>query len=311
MKKRLYLLIILILTLSLSSCAAFFNNQQSDDQSDTDSKSNEESVETKTYSGKGMGKIRTSGSATIIGSANTGGGGLGISGFGSGITSRIGSGTGRGSKDNPLPTFNWPPPKPSAFSVIDRDLLTLPTTNIYVGKVERILRKALILGGYFDVSYYAIESQPDAFVMVTRLEKINDNATPVEGKDRWVTGKSNKDNFSLTDYFQALFYAKPGKYRIIVFIVSAESIQFDKKEISAEFAKQWISDGSPSLTRKIRKTRFTNDHQITALVYEFEKNVQDDESDNKDSASLILPGIFQTRTHLEKAGIWKKLTNSD
>lgn len=208
-----------------------------------------------------------------------------------------------------LPNFSWPPPKPSAFSVINRNLLTLDSNSRKIGHLENILRKALDSAGYYDVSYYSVESQPDAFVMATRLEKINDNATSFEGQERWITNINEKVNFSLTDYFEALFYAKPGKYRIILFIISAHPIIFDQQSVNSEKAKSWILDGSSSLTTKIRNHPVSPDHNVTALIYEFEKNSVHSNSQDPKDVMLILPSTFQTRTHLERSGIWNGFIN--
>lgn len=214
---------------------------------------------------------------------------------------------------NPMKLFQWPPPKPSSFSVVLRDYLSLPNSSPSLGQIENLLRKSLDSAGYYDVSYYGIEAQSDGFVVATRLEQINDNATSVDGEERWVNQLGKAKSFSLSDYLNELFYAKPGKYRIILFTVSAEPIDFGKQRVSVATAKAWVSDGSASLTNSIKEQEFTEQHQVTALIYEFER-FEDDNNNEIDSGSknyntiLNLPGKHQTRTHLENAGIWSSMT---
>ncbi len=204
--------------------------------------------------------------------------------------------------------FSWPPPKPSSFSTIRRDYFVLAKQATQLADVEKSLRASLDSAGYYDVSYYGIDSQPNAFVMATRLEKINDNATPVDDETRWVMQLEKESSFSLSDYFSALFYAKPGKYRIILFIVSAETIHFTSEKVSAQKAKAWVSDGNPSLAPEIKSLEFSENHQVTALIYEFEKGAIDSDETDSNNTYLKLPGQHQTRTHLVKSGLWQNIS---
>ncbi len=198
--------------------------------------------------------------------------------------------------------FPWPPPKPSTFSIIQRKYLPLKSAGHRLKDVENVIRESLDATGYYDVSYYGVESQPDAFVMATRLEQINQDATPKTGEERWV-GTTNRDTqFSLKNYLNELFYAEQGAYRIILFVVTTESFTFSKKSVNAKKAENWVSNGHVSLPKLMANNDFTEHHQVYALVYEFDKS---GDENAKESVNLRIPGKHQARTHLENAGIWK------
>lgn len=201
--------------------------------------------------------------------------------------------------------FPWPPPKPSSFSLIQRKYLPLKSVNHRLKDVENMIRVSLDTTGYYDISYYGIESQPDAFVMATRLEQINEDATPKSGKERWIGAIGREAKFSLKKYLNDLFYAEQGTYRIIVFVVTTESFTFSKKSVSAKNAQSWVSDGNVSLPKKLANNIFTEQHQVFALVYEFDKSR---DKSVKENINLRVPGKHQTRTHLENTGIWKIMT---
>jgi hypothetical protein len=204
-----------------------------------------------------------------------------------------------------IKSFPWPPPKPSTFSLIQRKYLSIKSVNSKLAKVENMIRESLEATGYYDVSYYGIKSQPDAFVMATRLEQINEDATPKEGDERWIGAIESEKKFSLKKYLNQLFYAEQGTYRIIVFVVTTESFSFTKESVSAKRAQSWVSDGNVSLPKTLASKLFTEQHQVFALVYEFDK--ASDES-AKETVNLRIPGKHQTRTHLESSGIWELIT---
>jgi len=198
-----------------------------------------------------------------------------------------------------FPTFPWPPPKASASEVIPRPILLGDSAEpIDLGAVDRRITEALEKSGYFETSYYAV---PDGFSIVSRLERIRSDGTPMDGPERWFTHDRNMERFSLSGYLRALFTANPGHYRIVVFIVSPHPFSQADKTVSREEAMNWLHEGVNRLPNHIGEISYSEQYSCTALIYEFER------SDVQEEARTVVPGRLQGRTHLEKAGLWGAL----
>lgn len=197
----------------------------------------------------------------------------------------------------PLPEFPWPPPLASSTEVLPASLLAEAGTAATLGDIDRRLTQALEDNGYFESSYYAV---PGGFALVTRLERIEPTGEPVLGPDRWSTEVGRTVSFSLQDYLRALFTARPGYYRLIVFILTDVPFTQSKAEISREEAEGWLGSGAGWLPEQVGSVRFDG-HSCSALIYEFARASVEDE------AEAVRPGLIPARTHLEKAGIWSAL----
>jgi len=120
---------------------------------------------------------------------------------------------------------------------------------------------------YFERSYYGV---PDGFALVTRLEQINSDGTSKEIPDRWSTEIGPLRKFSLKPYLDALFRARTGYYRIIVFIVTLHEIVYTNTPPDRDKAEEWVIDGSDRLPDAIRKLEFSEKngkmYACTALI---------------------------------------------
>ncbi|MBI2313731.1 MAG: hypothetical protein HYU77_14620 [Betaproteobacteria bacterium] len=193
--------------------------------------------------------------------------------------------------------FPWPPPQASAFAVIPTSMLSAKAEPKLKDVAQR-LERAFDAGGYAERSYYSI---PGGFAVVSRIELIRADGAP-EAAGRWSLRSPVLTRFSLTEYLKALFSAKVGRYRIIAFLATDASLQPDpSKKPTSEGAADWVSQGSPTLPAAIGNLPFTQEHNVTALIYEFERRTPDHEAELKQPSPL--PG----KGHLEKAGIWTAL----
>lgn len=96
-------------------------------------------------------------------------------------------------------------------------------------------------------------------------------------------------------------FAKPGYYRIIVFVVTPYALTLSPSETVPEEAKKWFSGGYNLLPESIGKKNFSQSYACTALVYEFENQTESEKPKFRQPSRL--PGY----THLVKAGIWQSL----
>src|SRR5262249_42008615 len=103
------------------------------------------------------------------------------------------------------------------------------------------------------------------------------------------------------DYLAALLSAKPGFYRVIVFIVTNVPFTQSDKKIGEEEAKAWTTRGANSLPENIKRQVFQSDFSCATLIYEFKKETADDKAEYVKST---LTGL----QHLEKSTIFGNLS---
>lgn len=193
-----------------------------------------------------------------------------------------------------LPDFPWPPPRPSAQTLIPRQevLAGLPA-NTSLGAVGRRLSAALDAAGYSERSFYAA---PGGFALVARLERIRPDGTPEPDQFRF-SPPGTGEPFSLAAYVQQLFFAPEGFYRQIVFIVNDQAFVATGRELTAEEAQDLLTSGTNRLPASFNTRRFTDTHEVTALIYEYRKGAAD-----RDVETLV-PGRLSARQHLQRAGV--------
>lgn len=195
-----------------------------------------------------------------------------------------------------LPAFPWPPPRYSAFSTIAREWIA-PGADATLASVARRLEAAFDAAGYSERSYYWI---PGGFALVSRLEQIRSDATPVEPPARWAIGTPAVRG-GFIDHIRALFNAPPGFYRVIVFTVTDQDFAAGGRAPTSSEAGTWITAGSMRLPPDVGSRSYGERHYTTALIYEFERP-----ADGSD-ARVRTPSSSPGRVHLEKAGLWRAL----
>ena len=248
--------------------------------------------------GGGLGAVLGGGQAAQPDSAG------GVSGIGTAVPDSVNGGGAEPAEAAAPPVaaaeFPWPPPRPSAISVLPDDLLLQDgSTPQRLADVDRLLNDALRPAGYFDHSYFRI---PGGFVLVTRLEQIDESGVPKPGDERWAVEVGPLRDFSLGAFLKALFTADPGLFRVIAFAVSDEDFQPRAEATTRAAATAWLSSGLNVLPREIADQPFRPSHRVTALIYEFQK------PPGEEQATTRLPSELQGHTHLERAEIWQGLT---
>lgn len=189
--------------------------------------------------------------------------------------------------------FPWPPPKASAREPLPKELLLDATTY---ADVDDVLTTALDSCGYFDKSYFSV---PGGFALVVRMEQINKDATSKKPPERWRIKIKRKMRFSLEDYFNALLFGNPGYFRVIAFIISDVPVSTSSEKPSQKQVSDWVDNGPPALPYEIGHIRYTEKHNCTALIYEFELP----ESGEK----AFLSSNHTGRDHLIKSNLWRTL----
>jgi hypothetical protein len=153
--------------------------------------------------------------------------------------------------------------------------------------------------GYGERSYYAV---PHGFALVTRLEQIEASGKSKLAPERWNAGRPTAtESFSLISYLLALFRAKPGYYRLIVFIVTDNPFAQSDKAITSSKAVEWLHSGLNILPPFVREIPYSPNFVCTAMIYEFKS--EGDES----IPQILLPSHLDAATHLSQSGIWAAL----
>jgi hypothetical protein len=195
-----------------------------------------------------------------------------------------------------LPAFPWPPPRYSAFSTIMREWIA-PGPRATLSTAAGRLEAAFDSAGYGERSYYWV---PGGFALVSRLEQIRPDATPLEPPARWaVESPAVREGF--IDHIRALFNAPPGFYRVIVFTVTDQDFAASERAPTSSEARNWISSGSVRLPASVGNVPYSDRHYTTALIYEFERRADEAQ------ARVLTPSDSPGRVHLEKAGLWRAL----
>jgi hypothetical protein len=195
-----------------------------------------------------------------------------------------------------LPDFPWPPPASSGSYVLPDNLLQNRRT---VGEAVTDIISALELNGYVERSFFQTET--GGVALVTRLERINDDGSPVVGPQRWsVIAEHPGSTADLINFLRGLFFIDPGHYRVIVFILQDLPFSQSSRTISKEEASAWLTSGFNILPSSIAERPFTPGGHCTVLVYEF--------ASDGSTVHVITSGLTG-KQHLEKAGVLSRLGN--
>ena len=127
---------------------------------------------------------------------------------------------------------------------------------------------------------------------------------PLEGDARWSASVPRLPRWTLWDYVKALFQAKKGRWRLVVFIVSDQHPTSDAVEVSRAEADQWLQGGAVRLPTGIRGSVYSPDHYCKALIYEFVAETQNHEPEVERPSGL--PG----KTHLMLSGVWAGISGT-
>lgn len=202
--------------------------------------------------------------------------------------------TGEGEQQSAtLSAYPWPPEEASWQLRIDQDVTPPFSPGMTLSEVETRLSRALRAASYSVSSLY---SAPNGFVMVTRLEATDSLGIPLEGTDRFRLPDDN-NNFALGAYIRSLFFAPEGLYRFIAFIVSDSFDRMGDSELSETEALERLRRGALRLPPEVANLRYTENHRIDALIYEFRKG------SGEGDIEALLPGRISAEEHMENSGL--------
>jgi len=165
--------------------------------------------------------------------------------------------------------------------------------------LDNFLRSILDSCGYRELRYYDVL---EGFAIITGIEQINKEGSPLPEPERWSNGVKHIENLSFENYFSSLFKADKGYFRVMIFIVTSDNILIDGKRISRSEISTLCGSGSLRLSKETMKTDYTNSHYLSILIYEFVVS----ENDGSDP-TLSYPSLNDAKTHLIQSKIWQLL----
>jgi len=199
--------------------------------------------------------------------------------------------------------LDWPPPAPSTFVALPRPLLTTglgPTPPL--NDVGRRVDNALDAAGYTEKAYFTVGC--DGWAIITRLERIGVDGTPVEGQ-RFDPPEAG-EKWSLGSYISRLFYAPPGYYRQIIFVATPREVDPDEMATleGREQIEEIAEEGAEEMIQLDPETTFTSGHKLYALIYEFR-------AENEETVEVRRPSPVEATAHLTRSGIYPRLGEQD
>lgn len=197
-----------------------------------------------------------------------------------------------------LAPFPWPsPPQPSVSALVPRRLLFGGDDSARsLAAVGARLDGAIAAAGYLQPKY--LGAGCDGFAIMLDLEHIEADGTRMSGTAGFAP-PGQDEPFKLASYIRRLFYAPPGHYRQIVLVVSDQRLAGTTPPPSEAELRSIARDGASVLPAAFAAVPFSPRHEVTALIYEFEKGPLDGD------ARVIPPdGRLGATVHLKKAQIY-------
>ena len=202
-----------------------------------------------------------------------------------------------------MPAFAWPPPAVSSMQVLRREWLATTIVSqggasvtkrrtVTLGDLDLTLTKALNTAGYATRSYYRV---PGGYAVATQLERFGDDGKPASGPSRWVLVEKLL-TFNLGSIVRALFDTEPGRFRVIVFVVTSEPFDARRPAPSTQTAMDWLSGGFNVLPQDVAGIAYSTGIACTALIYEFTKAPGGAPSSER-------PGSLNADQHIRGSGL--------
>lgn len=173
-----------------------------------------------------------------------------------------------------------------------------------LGDINRKLVAAMNAEGYYGKRYF---SMPEGFALVTQLEKIYPNGTPVPTLERWRTSVKQKPEFALREYLLSLVFAERGYYRAFAFVVLPRSIANNPNMgLGRLNPRPWMAVVGEKLPEEVAQLSVSNDYVVKAYLFAF------DVPGGADNAVLITPNAGSragslVQKHLQQSNLQTQL----
>ena len=197
-----------------------------------------------------------------------------------------------------LAAFPWPnPPAPSDSALIPPYLLwPAGSEGKTLMDVARRLEGSIAAAGYLEPKY--LGAGCNGFAIMLDLEQIETDGARKPSAAGFAPSTA-EPGFTLSSYLKRLFYAPPGYYRQIVFVVSDQGITATTPAPTPGELRAIAKDGSAALPPGYGALPFNWKYKVVALVYEFQKGPADG-----DAQQIPPTGRLRAPQHLKKAQLY-------
>jgi hypothetical protein len=162
--------------------------------------------------------------------------------------------------------------------------------------VARRLEGSIAAAGYLEPKY--LGAGCNGFAIMLDLEQIQPNGARKPGAAGFAPSTA-EPGFTLASYLERLFYAPPGYYRQIVFVVSDQGIAATTPAPTPGQLRAIGKDGSAVLPPAYGALPFNWKYKVVALVYEFQKGPTDG-----DARQIPPTGRLSAPQHLKMAKLY-------
>jgi hypothetical protein len=166
------------------------------------------------------------------------------------------------------------------------------TLGIALGRILDALRRAQIS----EWALYTFES--DGFAVVCRMETIGDNGIAFPPPKRWTIDPSPINGWNLSIYVHALFTALPGRYRVIVLVVTPLPLVAGSDQPKSDDLVNLLKSGAADIPPDMKGQIMKEGTRCEALVYEFYKRRPSDD------ARFVELSTVTPVQHLSGAMLW-------
>lgn len=150
--------------------------------------------------------------------------------------------------------------------IFNSDKHTHKKEEYTLGHLNNHLQRILARIGYSEFSYFQIEG---GFVLSTRLEQINADGSPKNGRMRWESKLGLNDEFTFESVIKRIFQSPKGHYRVFLFVVSSSDILESDHVVSEETVISWLRNGAVRISDTTSQVVLADNHTCVAFVYEF------------------------------------------
>jgi len=202
--------------------------------------------------------------------------------------------------DNRVAMTQLPPLPDWTLDYLVPEQLVIKSSEETLGAIYDRLRTALSRAQISndETAVYGVGS--DGFAIVTHVEHIDDHGVPAD--PRWSIQPAQRIPTTLAELWSDLIHATPGRYRVIILVVtsrSLNSLKAPRTQATAQGMSTLLRQGEDTLPSELRQVQGTADRRCVAVVYEFQRT-NDSEPKALESSDIGGP------THLAAAGLWPK-----
>ena len=199
----------------------------------------------------------------------------------------------------------WPPPRSMSVALTPS---ALPAHGTGLSSVANRIAAELNVAGYAEPRWYPIGlAYRHGFAATTRLEAVNDDATPKPQSERWSSLYPDAANLRWLTLAQKMPLPLPGRYR--VFLIAVTDLPLGSTAIAPVWNEDTVMDGPGVSTQeqspsRIESSRDLSGYRVGVYVYQYERH--SDQIQGQSSAS----GAGSATAQLQAAGLSRLVESS-